>query len=156
MCLHRNDPIIFVVIFKPLRKNRTILGQNMINCLFEPIDNAFQNMWVHNVNMKDIINNVKIIVIRWVMVRLPQCNLNFYNCELHYLYCCHINRFDKHIFNIWQAIDNIQGCQIKEVEIDYIHTFNNIERMKLSLSYHTTKPYTLPTTRNLNSILHHT
>lgn len=64
MCLHRNDPIIFVVIFKPLPKNRTIIGQNMINCLFEPIDNAFQNMRVHNVNMKDIINNVKIIVIR--------------------------------------------------------------------------------------------
>jgi hypothetical protein len=156
MCFHRNDPIIFVVFFKPLPKNKTILSQNIINRLFEPIHNTFQNMWAHNVNMKVIINNRKTIANWWAMVRLSQCNLNFYSCKLHYLYCYHIRRFDKHIFNVWQAIDDIRGCQSNKLKLILFTFLTTLKGWSSLLTITQQKPYTLAITRNLNSILHHT
>jgi hypothetical protein len=38
-----SDPITFVVFYKPFFNNKTTFGQNITNCLFGPIDNAFQH-----------------------------------------------------------------------------------------------------------------
>lgn len=35
-----------------------------------------------------------------MIVKLPQCNLNFYSCKLHNFYCCHIIKFEIQTFNI--------------------------------------------------------
>jgi hypothetical protein len=153
VCLHRSHPII-VVFFKPLPYDKTIIGQNIFTCLLTLTDNAYQHLWVHNVNMEVIINNKKTLANGWMMVRLPQCSLSFYNCKSHNLYCCcHITRCqitNRRVFNICTTANNILCCQIKEIKINITHTFNNINTMQqLFLSFgHCTMKTLHPTMQN--------
>ncbi len=156
VCLHRNDPIIFVVIFKPLLKTKTFFGQNIISCLFEPIDNAFQNMQVHNVNMKVIINNVKIILIdEWWW--------GFHNATWTFItasYTTYIVATLIGLTNTFSTFDKsltmFEVVKSKKLKLIMSTFLTTLKGWSFLLTITQQKPYTLPTTRNLNSIFHHT
>ncbi len=78
-------------------------------------------------------------------MRILQCNLSYYSYKLHNFYCLHITNchfINCRVFYIWNVASNIGCCQIKEVGINFAHTFNNINKVELSLlsfSHCTTK-----------------
>jgi hypothetical protein len=72
------------------------------------VDNAFQHLWVHNVNKEVFINSKKILANGWTMVRLQQCSLNFYSYKLHNLYYyCHITKLPTTILSTSKLLPSI-------------------------------------------------